>query len=103
MNKQKNSLHKGEVRFIVFKEDDTFYAVGLEFNLVIEGPTKEVVTFELFEALQGYVESAKKANLRPHILNQKTDVEYENLWNDLVAGRPIKSPFQVSMFGKKLV
>ena len=78
--KNKNSLQKGSVRYIVFKEDDTWYAVGLEFNIVEAGSTPQEAMLLLFEALQGYVESARKIKARPNILNQKVDAEYENLW-----------------------
>jgi hypothetical protein len=42
MDSMKNTLKKGFVRNIVFKEDDTWYAVGLELNLVIEADTPEI-------------------------------------------------------------
>ena len=34
MRKYKNTLQKGSVRYIVFKENDVWYAAGLEFNVV---------------------------------------------------------------------
>ena len=36
----------------------------------------------LFEALSGYIESAKKIKSRPNILNQTTDDEYETMWQN---------------------
>jgi len=83
--KFKNTLQRGSVRYIVFKEDDTWYAVGLEFNIVESGSTPQEAMLLLFEALSGYVESARKAKLRPIVLNQKTDSEYEKLWADIEA------------------
>ena len=41
----------------------------------------------LFEALQGYVEAARKAKLRPMVLNQKADHEYEKMWTASVEKR----------------
>jgi len=79
----KNSLEKGSVRYIVFREQDTWYAVGLEFNIVEAGTTPQEALLLLFEALQGYVETARKIKIRPHVLNQNTDVEYEELWDQL--------------------
>jgi hypothetical protein len=76
----KNSLEKGSVRYIVFKEQDTWYAVGLEFNIVESGTTPQEALLLLFEALEGYVETVRKIKIRPHVLNQKPDVEYEQLW-----------------------
>jgi len=33
----RNTLQKGSVRYLVFKDGDTFFAVALEFNIVVEG------------------------------------------------------------------
>jgi anti-anti-sigma regulatory factor len=44
------------------------------------GDTPREALILLFEALQGYVESAKKIKARPHTLNQKPDLEYEKMW-----------------------
>ena len=81
--KYKNTLQKGSVRFIVFREGNEWYAVGLEFNIVESGDDPREALLLLFEAIQGYVESAKKLKARPAILNQKTDVEYEKMWRAL--------------------
>lgn len=78
-----NTLQKGSVRYIIFREENTWYGVALEFNIVEQGNNPQEVLFLLFEAMAGYVESAKKAKGRPHILNQKPDPEYERLWNIL--------------------
>lgn len=104
--KYKNTLQKGSIRYIVFKEDLTWYAVGLEFNIVESGDDPREVLLLLFEAIQGYVKSAHKIKSRPQLLNQKTDEEYEQLWHRLVQrseGRqtePIKTP--VYTFGRTL-
>lgn len=81
--KCKNTLKKGSVRYIVFKEGNKWYAVALEFNIVEEGDDPREVLLFLFEAIQGYVKSAIKIKARPHVLNQKADKEYEDLWDTL--------------------
>jgi len=81
--KYKNTLKSGKVRYIIFKEDDTWYGVALEFNIVEEGKNPRQVMDSLFDAIQGYVETAQKLKLRPMPLNQKTDIEYEKLWAKL--------------------
>jgi len=103
MIKNKNTFQKGSVRYIVFKENDSFHAVGLEFNIVVDGPTPETALFSLFDAMKGYIESAKKASFRPNILNQETDKEYEDLWDALNSNNPVESPYQISTFGRQLV
>lgn len=96
-----NTAQKGSVRYIVFKEEDTWYGVGLEFNIVESGDDPRVVLFNLFEAMSGYVESFKKSNARPHPLNQQADKEYEELWNLLQENQPVPSPYLVDTFGTK--
>ena len=81
--KYKNTLKNGKVRYIIFKEDDTWYGVALEFNIVEEGDNPLQVMASLFEAIQGYVETAQKLKLRPMPLNQKPDEEYQKLWDKL--------------------
>jgi len=80
--KYKNTLQKGKVRYIVFKENDIWYAVGLEFNIVESGDTAQEANMLLFEALSGYVEAARKIKARPIILNQKPGSEYEEMWQN---------------------
>ena len=103
----KNTLKKGSIRNIVFKEDDTWYAVGLEFNIVTEGDTPEVASFNLQEAIVGYLESLKNSKvggLRTEaILNQTPDPEYDALWQKLEGNKPIPSPYQIHSFGKILL
>jgi len=82
MRKYKNTLQKGSVRYVVFKENGIWYAAGLEFNIVESGDTPQEAILLLFEALSGYVESAKKIKSRPNILNQTTDDEYETMWQN---------------------
>ena len=98
----KNTAQKGSVRYIVFKEKDTWYAVGLEFNIVEYAEDPQIALFRLFEALKGYLESFRLiGGARPYTLNQKPDKEYENLWNKLQAKKLVKSPYQIDSFGEK--
>ena len=83
----KNTLQRGSVRYIVFKENKRWYAVGLEFNIVEAGDDPREVLLSLFEAIQGYVNSARKIKPRPHILNQVSDSEYEGLGRTLHSER----------------
>ena len=95
-----NTLQKGQVRTIIFKEGGTWYGVALEFNIVEGGDSFDVVAHELQEAIEGYVEAigkSKGSDFSP--LNQKPDTEYETMWNKLIANKPIPSPIQVKQFG----
>ena len=96
-----NTPKKGSVRYIVFKEKDTWYAVALEFNIMESGSDPREVLNLLFGAIEGYVASLRKiGGLRDFTsLNQKPSKEYEDLWKNLNATKPIKSPYQISTFG----
>jgi len=98
----KNTIQKGSVRYIVFKEKDIWYAVGLEFNIVEYAEDPQIALFRLFETIKGYLESFKSVKgARPFALNQRADVEYEKLWSKLQANKPIRSPYQIDTFGEK--
>lgn len=96
--KYKNTLKKGSVRYIIFKENKTWYGVALEFNIVEQGDNPEEVMTSLFEAIRGYIEAARKFKLRPMPLNQKSDQEYQNLWNNLKNGK-IRRKEEIFTFG----
>ena len=95
-----NTLEKGQVRYIVFKDKGIWYATGLEFNIVESGDDPRIAMNNLFDAMVGYVESCRKvrgARFAP--LNQSTDPEYEKLWKLLNSTKKVKSPFVVNTFG----
>lgn len=77
---------------MIFKEDDTWIGVALEFNLVVTGNDPKVVEIELQEAVLGYLESAKKTKgFRTQqinsVLNQEADEEYESRWTQATQAR----------------
>ena len=78
--KYKNTLKKGSVRFLIFRDGESFFGVALEFNVTVEGANPQEAFLFLYEAASGYLEAARKAKLRPQVLNQKTDLEYEKMW-----------------------
>lgn len=95
-----NTPQKGKVRYIVFKDVDTWYAVGLEFNIVESGDGPRIALNNLFDAMQGYVESSHKVKgTRMSPLNQKSDIEYEKLWSRLTSSKKTKTPFLVDTWG----
>lgn len=79
-----NTANKGSVRQIVFKEDDCWYAVALEFNIVESAPDADTALERLKEAVIGYIECQQKIKgTHSQLLNQKPDDEYEMLWKTL--------------------
>lgn len=95
-----NTPQKGRFRHIVFRDGATWYAVALEFNIVESSDDPKLAFLSLLQAVNGYVASCNKIKgSRVSPLNQKTDPEYEKLWSILNSPKPIKSPFEVNMFG----
>jgi len=89
--KYKNTLNKGAVRYIIFKDEGVWYGVALEFNIVEEGDNPVEVMASLFQAIEGYVETAKKLKIHPAPLNQKPEAEYEEMWKKLQENKQTKA------------
>jgi hypothetical protein len=96
-----NTPKQGRFRHIVFCDKGVWYAVALEFNIVESSDDPKLAFFNLLQAVDGYLQSVKKIKgTRGYsALNQKPDSEYEDLWANLTSPKPIKSPYQVNMFG----
>lgn len=95
-----NTPAKGVFRYIVFKDGDSWYAVAMEFNIVESSDDPKLAFFNLLQAVNGYIESAKKIRgSRFQSLNQTADSEYEKLWKILHSPKPVKSPYLVNMYG----
>ncbi|MEP6673656.1 MAG: hypothetical protein ABJA78_00815 [Ferruginibacter sp.] len=95
-----NTPTKGGFRHIVFKDDNTWYAVAMEFNIVESSDDPKLAFFNLLQAVDGYIKSAKKINgTRYQFLNQTSDPEYEKMWANLHSPQPISSPYQINMYG----
>lgn len=80
--KHQNTLKKGSVRFLIFRDRESYFGVALEFNVMVEASNPEEAFIFLNEASHGYLEAARKTKLRPKVLNQKTDPEYEKMWQE---------------------
>ena len=95
-----NTPQKGKVRWIVFKDDDTWYASCLEFNIVESGEDARIALINMLDAMTGYVESvAKIKGSRYQALNQKPSDEHEKLWALAISEKKIKSPYTIDAFG----
>ena len=95
-----NTPQKGQVRWIVFKDGDTWYASCLEFNIVESGDDSRIALINMFDAMAGYIESVGKIKgSRYHALNQKPAEEYEKLWAIANGEKKIKSPYVIETFG----
>ncbi len=95
-----NTPQKGTFRYIVFKDGDTWYAVALELNIVESGAEPKLALFNLLQAVDGYIASMKKIKgTRYGALNQKTASEYEKMWQNIHAPKPVKSPYPINMYG----
>jgi hypothetical protein len=72
----------------------------MEFNIVESSDDPKLAFFNLLQAVDGYIQSAKKiSGSRYHFLNQTADPDYEKMWANLHAPKPVKSPYQINMYG----
>lgn len=94
----KNTLQKGSLRYLVFRDGDSFFGVALEFNLVVEAAHPMEALLLLHEAAMGYVEAAQKARMSPRVLNQKPDPEYEKMWQEY-RDRKLKEKYERMISG----
>ncbi|MDD3940753.1 MAG: hypothetical protein PHQ01_04250 [Candidatus Pacebacteria bacterium] len=78
----KNTPTKGIARIIQFKDGDKWYSVCLEFNIVEVSVNREKSFGNLIEAVEGYVEAARKIKGLHDFsfLNQTPIKEYEYMW-----------------------
>ena len=92
MTKLKNTLQKSTVRYLVYrdKEDKAWYAVGLELNIVRAGDSALEALLSLFEAIEGYIESAREIKA-VNVLNQKPIEKYEIMWDEFVTSKTKES------------
>ena len=99
-----NTTKAGTFRHIVFRDGDTWYAVALEFNIIESADDPRLAYFSLLQAVDGYLNSLKKIKgARFGTLNQATDPEYEKLWMYLHSPKPVKSPYEINMYGVSAV
>jgi predicted RNase H-like HicB family nuclease len=76
----KNTPYNGEVRTLIYQEDDTWYGVALEFNIVETGSNPQEVMIMLDEAIAGYIEATYKTKMSIGVLNQKVNELFDTLW-----------------------
>lgn len=76
-----NTRYSGQIRTLIFQQDNEWFGVALELNIVEHADTPEEAEILLNSALAGYLEAARKSKSSMHVLNQDTDPEYEALWS----------------------
>lgn len=91
--KHTNTLKKGSVRFLIFRDGESYFGVALEFNVIVEAANPQEAFLFLNEAANGYLEAARKVKLQPSVLNQKTDPEYERMWQEYQS-RKLKEKYE---------
>jgi hypothetical protein len=77
------TVQKENIRCIIFREKGVWYGVAVDLNIVETADTPREALLLLFEAVSGYLEAAKKAKID---ITQKTDPEYERMWQSLNRG-----------------
>lgn len=101
--RRKNTLKKGKVRVMVFKdlEENQWYGAALEFNIVVSGDSPEEVHYELHEAITGYLDAVGeiKGLSDYSCLNQEAEKIYEKMWSALEENKKVPSPYQIAFHG----
>lgn len=98
-----NTPRKGQYRWMIYRDGKEWVGAILEFNIVIVGDDRDIVSHELQESALGYIESARKIKgFRPRVvnptLNQKSDPQLERLWKDAYEARIKRIPFPSNIF-----
>ncbi|MFH1171210.1 MAG: hypothetical protein V1778_01550 [bacterium] len=85
--RKRNTVQRGQVRFIVFEDEGTWYGVALELNIVVDAESHQQALVELTHAVRDYVHTVHMSKLRDSVLNQEVSNEYAQLWKDLENGK----------------
>lgn len=93
MRKSKNTLEKTNIRYLIFREGDTWYGAALELNIVEDATDPREAFVLLMEAVYGYIEGARRIKGGEDVLNQEPDPEYEALWQ-----RPFSARKHIDVF-----
>ena len=93
------------IRYIVFKEEGTWYAVALDLGIVFDGETPDGTLINLFKAIDDLIELQSEPQFEGKSFHvPEIDPEYEAMWNQAVAGdRLIESPYQIYTTGLRQV
>lgn len=95
------STHRS-IRYIVYEEDDAWFAVALELGIVVDGPDPEVALFSLFEAINGVLEVQSAPQYEGKTFyTPPIDPEYEKMWRTVQDA--IQSPYNVYVSGLRQV
>ena len=91
------------IRYIVFREKDTWYGVALELNIVVDGDTADQVVASLFDAITGYHDVQDAPQFEGKTFHDPAvDPQYETLWKQAQqAKKPTKSPYQIYTSGTR--
>ncbi|MCK9446240.1 type II toxin-antitoxin system HicB family antitoxin [bacterium] len=79
MNKA-NTKNSGIARTIIFPYKKGFLAVCLDFDIIEEGETREILEGSIREAVVGYIECVRKCNLSDKLLNRHADKRYWKIY-----------------------
>jgi hypothetical protein len=82
-----NTIKKGQVRFLIFKEkDDQLYTgVCLDFGIVVQGESADYVKYELEKGAVGYLKTIAKEKMEDKLLNFQAEKKYFDLYNKIIS------------------
>ncbi len=80
--KIKNNKKKGLARIIILKTGKKYKAICLDFDIIEEADTRDIVEKSIKEAIIGYVENICKNNLDDKLLNRSADEKYWKIYRE---------------------
>jgi hypothetical protein len=80
--KIKNNKKNGLARIIILKIGKKYKAICLDFDIIEEADTRDIVEKSIKEAIIGYVQNICKNNLDDKLLNRSADEKYWKIYRE---------------------
>jgi hypothetical protein len=77
-----NTIKKGQIRFLIFKEkgEKLFTGVCLDFGIVLQDKNEEKLKCELEQSALGYLKTVAKDKMNEDLLNNQAEKKYFDLY-----------------------
>jgi len=90
------------MRFVVFAENDRFFGVCLDFNIIVDGLASKDVEEKVIKISYDHLNTVRKNNLDDSLLNRHASKEYWDMYEKFQL-RNTLAAHQVTMSKKKPV
>lgn len=94
----KNTYKKGEATMFVYRENNRFVGVCLQFNLVVEAETSKLAVEQIIDAVKAHAVVVLKKGYSEDLLNRSAPKKYWDIYKallafeqDKISNKPLKS------------